>query len=67
MNNSSLSGLSARETRAEFTFGTAFNSPVRQVSLDGAFPQDPHLDDEGGALNLPPVLPELDAPILEVK
>jgi hypothetical protein len=51
----------------EFTFGIGTESNPVPISFDVAFPQDKDLVADEGGLTLPPVIPSLDVPNLEVK
>jgi hypothetical protein len=51
----------------EFTFGVGTGSNQVPISFDVAFPQDKPTGDDAGRLCLPPVVPGLEIPNLEVK
>ena len=58
---------SANFSAYEFTFGIGTESNPVPIRFDVAFPQDKDIAADEGGLTLPPIIPSLDVPNLEVK
>jgi hypothetical protein len=54
-------------TAIQFTFGFTTESGVVPIDFDVAFPQDDELEEEGGGLSFPPILPGIDTPNLDIQ